>query len=58
MLPATDVFSHSVSAPGVDDHMAIVVYEQEGVFSAPRAWWMLRTFGAQDVYILNGGLRA
>ena len=38
MLPAPDVFSHSVSALGVDNHMAIVVYEQEGVFSAPRAW--------------------
>jgi thiosulfate/3-mercaptopyruvate sulfurtransferase len=47
-----------MSALGVDDHMATVVYEQEGVFSAPRAWWMLRTFGAQDVYILDGGLRA
>jgi thiosulfate/3-mercaptopyruvate sulfurtransferase len=58
MLPAPDVFSRSVSALGVDDHMAIVIYEQEGVFSAPRAWWMLRTFGAQDVYILDGGLRA
>ena len=58
MLPAPDVFSHSMSALGVDDRMAIVVYEQEGVFSAPRAWWMLRTFGAQDVYILDGGLRA
>lgn len=58
MLPAPDVFSHSVSALGVDDHMAIVVYEQEGVFSAPRAWWMFRTFGAQDVSILDGGLQA
>ena len=58
MLPTPDVFSLSVSALGVGDHMAIVVYEQEGVFSAPRAWWMLRTFGAQDVYVLDGGLRA
>jgi thiosulfate/3-mercaptopyruvate sulfurtransferase len=38
--------------------MAIVIYEQEGVFSAPRAWWMLRSFGALNVYILDGGLRA
>src|SRR6202000_2353897 len=58
MLPAPDVFSHSMSALGVDDHMTIVIYEQEGVFSAPRAWWMLRTMGAQQVYILDGGLRA
>jgi thiosulfate/3-mercaptopyruvate sulfurtransferase len=58
MLPPPEVFSRSMSALGVDDRMAIVIYEQQGVFSAPRAWWMLRTFGAQEVYILDGGLRA
>jgi thiosulfate/3-mercaptopyruvate sulfurtransferase len=47
-----------MSALGVGDQMAIVIYEQEGVFSAPRVWWMLRTFGAQNVYMLDGGLRA
>jgi thiosulfate/3-mercaptopyruvate sulfurtransferase len=58
MLPAPGDFSHSMSALGVSDEMSIVIYEQEGVFSAPRAWWMLRTFGAEHVYLLNGGLRA
>jgi thiosulfate/3-mercaptopyruvate sulfurtransferase len=58
MLPAPEEFSRSMSALGVGDRMQIVVYEQEGVFSAARAWWMLRTFGAPDVHILDGGLRA
>jgi thiosulfate/3-mercaptopyruvate sulfurtransferase len=58
MLPTPEDFSRSMSALGVGDDMTIVVYEQESVFSAPRAWWMLRTFGAQHVYILDGGLRA
>jgi thiosulfate/3-mercaptopyruvate sulfurtransferase len=58
MLPTPEAFSRSMSALGVGDQMSIVIYEQEGVFSAPRAWWMLRTFGAEDVYILDGGLRA
>jgi thiosulfate/3-mercaptopyruvate sulfurtransferase len=58
MLPTPEAFSRSMSALGVGDQMAIVIYEQEGVFSAPRAWWMLRTFGAQNVYMLDGGLRA
>jgi thiosulfate/3-mercaptopyruvate sulfurtransferase len=47
-----------MSSLGVGDNMTIVVYEQEGVFSAPRAWWTFRTFGAQHVHILDGGLRA
>ena len=58
MLPPADVFARNVSALGIGDQMDIVIYEQEGVFSAPRAWWTLRTFGAQNVYILDGGLRA
>jgi thiosulfate/3-mercaptopyruvate sulfurtransferase len=58
MLPTPEDFSRSMSSLGVSDNSTIVVYEQEGVFSAPRAWWTLRTFGAQRVHILDGGLRA
>lgn len=57
MLPSPEAFSRQMSELGVSDSATIVVYEQEGVFSAPRAWWMLRTFGAGDVHLLNGGLR-
>jgi thiosulfate/3-mercaptopyruvate sulfurtransferase len=58
MMPTAEAFSLDMSALGIDDRMAICIYEQEGVFSAPRAWWMLRTFGAREVYMLDGGLRA
>jgi len=58
MLPSPEGFSRSMSALGVGDTSTIFVYEHQGVFSAPRAWWMLRTFGAQHVYLLDGGLRA
>ncbi len=58
MMPTAEAFSLDMSALGIDDRMAICIYEQEGVFSAPRAWWMLRTFGAREVYILDGGLSA
>ena len=58
MLPSPEVFAQSMSALGIADNATIVIYEQEGVFSSPRARWMLRTFGAKNVYILNGGLNA
>jgi thiosulfate/3-mercaptopyruvate sulfurtransferase len=58
MLPTPKAFSRSMSALGLSENSTVIVYEQEGVFSAPRAWWMLRTFGAQHVYLLDGGLRA
>ena len=37
MLQSDDEFSRNASALGIGDGMTIVVYEQEGVFSAPRA---------------------
>ncbi|QHS52865.1 3-mercaptopyruvate sulfurtransferase [Edaphobacter sp. 12200R-103] len=58
MLPGAEEFSRSMAELGVGDDMTIVVYEQTGVFSAPRAWWMLRTFGAREVHLLDGGLQA
>jgi thiosulfate/3-mercaptopyruvate sulfurtransferase len=58
MLPTPEAFAEAMTALGVGSGMRIVVYEQQGVFSAPRAWWMLRTFGAKDVHVLDGGLSA
>lgn len=58
MLLAPEAFSRSASGLGISEKMEIIVYEQEGVFAAPRAWWMLRTFGAANVRLLDGGLHA
>ncbi len=58
MLPTAEIFGREMSRLGVADGMTIVVYEQGDVFSAPRAWWMLRTMGAHRVFVLDGGLRA
>ncbi|MGI4829984.1 MAG: 3-mercaptopyruvate sulfurtransferase [Janthinobacterium lividum] len=58
MLPTAENFARSMAELGIADTMTIVVYEQANVFSAPRAWWMLRTFGAQHVHVLDGGLQA
>jgi thiosulfate/3-mercaptopyruvate sulfurtransferase len=58
MLPSEEEFSRKMGELGVGDGMTIVIYEQTGVFSAPRAWWMLRSFGAEKVHVLDGGLDA
>jgi thiosulfate/3-mercaptopyruvate sulfurtransferase len=35
-----------------------VVYDQVGLFSAPRVWWTFRLFGHGKVFVLSGGLPA
>src|SRR5659263_160488 len=41
MLPM-DVFEQKLRDLGVDDDSRIVVYDDEGIYASPRAWWMLR----------------
>jgi thiosulfate/3-mercaptopyruvate sulfurtransferase len=44
-----------VGALGISETMTIVIYDELGLFSAPRVWWTFRTMGASDVRILSGG---
>lgn len=57
-LPRAEEFAREMARLGIGSNMTLVVYEQESVFSAPRAWWMLRAFGVREVYVLDGGLCA
>ncbi len=56
MLPTAGRFARLVAALGVSGTDRVVVYDQKGVFSAPRAWWMFRLFGHARVAVLDGGL--
>lgn len=55
-LPSPEFFAAEVGKLGISETDTIVVYDGMGFFSAPRVWWMLRTMGAKDVYVLDGGL--
>ena len=58
MLPAAEDFAEAAGALGLSHRDTIVVYDGIGLFSAPRVWWTLRSFGAKDVRVVNGGLPA
>lgn len=55
MLPSAAEFAAKVGAMGISDDMTIVVYDGLGLFSAPRVRWTFRTFGAKNVFIVEGG---
>ena len=54
-LPSPVIFEEHASAMGIGRHDTIVVYDGPGMFTAPRVWWMFRTFGAEKVFVLDGG---
>jgi thiosulfate/3-mercaptopyruvate sulfurtransferase len=56
MLPSAEQFGRDVGALGIADTDTIVVYDGLGMFSSPRVWWTFRLFGAENVFILEGGL--
>jgi len=56
MLPPVEKFVSRVRAMGIGDGHRVVVYDQQGIYSAARVWWMFRVFGHQDVAVLDGGL--
>src|SRR3954451_95306 len=58
MMPRPEGFASAMRNLGIGDGMKIVVYDAAGLFSAPRVWWMFRTFGARDVSVLDGGFPA
>lgn len=58
MLPTPTVFAAAVAAMGINNKTMVILYDQRGVFSAPRAWWMFRIFGHDKVAVLDGGLPA
>lgn len=56
MLPPLEQFVSGVRRLGIGDGHRVIVYDQDGLFSAARVWWMFRVFGHEDVAVLDGGL--
>lgn len=51
-------FTREAQLLGIDKESIIVCYDRWGVYSSPRAWWMFKTMGFDEVYVLNGGISA
>jgi len=56
MLPSVGRFARLAGELGISRKSRVVVYDQKGLFSAARVWWMLRLFGHEQVAVLDGGL--
>lgn len=55
-FPTQVQFEKGLEKFGIGKNSTVILYDNQGVYSSPRAWWIFKTMGFQNAYILNGGL--
>ena len=56
MVPTPGRFEKLMAAMGVSNASRIVFYDQKGLASAARGWWLMGLFGHDQAAVLDGGL--
>ena len=56
MVPSAGRFGKLMGAMGVSNASRIVFYDQKGLASAARGWWLMGLFGHDQAAVLDGGL--
>ena len=56
MVPTPGRFAKLLGALGVGNDTRVVFYDQKGLASAARGWWMMGLFGHDRAAVLDGGL--
>jgi thiosulfate/3-mercaptopyruvate sulfurtransferase len=56
MVPSPGRFAKLIGALGVSNGARVVFYDQKGLASAARGWWLMGLFGHDNAAVLDGGL--
>ena len=56
MVPSPGRFARLLGALGVGNASRVVFYDQKGLASAARGWWLMGLFGHDAAAVLDGGL--
>lgn len=56
MVPTPGRFEKLMAGLGVGNESRVVFYDQKGLQSAARGWWMMGLFGHDGAAVLDGGL--
>ncbi len=57
-LPDLEYFRKTLEKTGVTEDSQIIIYDDKnGANAAARLWWMLKSFGLENVQILDGGFQ-
>lgn len=58
MLQNPQEFEQACRKLGIQKSSKIVVYDNLGIYTSPRVWWLFKTMGHNNIAVLNGGLPA
>jgi thiosulfate/3-mercaptopyruvate sulfurtransferase len=58
MLPTPQAFAAAAGRLGLRQDATVIAYDSFGVRAAARVWWTLRVMGFENVFVLDGGLKA
>ncbi len=57
-MPSVEQFQQQARLLGINKDSQIVVFDDQGLFSAARAWYMFKSMGHKHIAVLDGGLPA
>lgn len=55
-VPTAEHFQSECQKLGINKISKIVVYDNLGVYTSPRVWWLFKIMGHENVAVLDGGL--
>ena len=55
-FPSQEQVINVINNLDITPNTTIVLYDNQGIYSSPRAWWIFKSFGLDNIYILDGGL--
>ncbi|MBU2969973.1 sulfurtransferase [Pseudoalteromonas sp. C2R02] len=55
-MPSEEKFQSLMREFDINNDSCIIVYDEKGIYSSARAWWMFRAMGFDNVAVLDGGL--
>ncbi|WP_340199032.1 sulfurtransferase [Ascidiimonas sp. W6] len=57
-VPTAKTFEKGCQKLGITAQSTLVIYDDKGIYSSPRAWWLFSIMGHPKVFVLDGGLPA
>lgn len=55
-FPNIEQFENETQKIGINHDSFIVVYDDKGIYSSPRVWYLFKAYGFHNIAVLDGGL--